>query len=84
VSISFWRPVKNGWQFEQISRCSSGLVDLVFQVAPHAQRASTSKYFGWIPCFTANSLGIPGNLYYTRHVEPRWWPPSPLDVAREL
>ena len=23
VSISFWRPVKNGWQFEQISRCSS-------------------------------------------------------------
>src|SRR6185503_1594155 len=62
VSISFCRPVKKGWQFEQISRCSSGLVDLVFQVAPHAHRASTSKYFGWIPCFTANSLGIPGNL----------------------
>jgi hypothetical protein len=42
VSISFCRPVKNGWQFEQISRCSSCLVDLVCQVAPHAQRASTS------------------------------------------
>src|SRR5262249_33133635 len=26
VSISFCRPVKNGWQFEQISRCSSFLV----------------------------------------------------------
>src|SRR5207342_2468674 len=34
VSISFWRPVKNGWQFEQISRCSCGLVDRVFQLAP--------------------------------------------------
>src|SRR4029077_20315953 len=56
VSISFCRPVKNGWQFEQISRCSSGLVDRVFQVAPHAQRASTSKYFGWMASFTANSL----------------------------
>src|SRR4051812_33518751 len=38
VSISFWRPVKNGWQLLQISRCSSGLVDRVFHVAPHAQR----------------------------------------------
>jgi very-short-patch-repair endonuclease len=27
VSISFWRPVKNGWQAEQISRRISGLVD---------------------------------------------------------
>jgi len=42
VSISFWRPVKNGWQLLQISRCSSGLVDRVFHVAPHAQRASMS------------------------------------------
>ena len=42
VSISFWRPVKNGWQFEQISRCSSFFVERVFHVAPHAQRASTS------------------------------------------
>src|SRR5205807_9744000 len=42
VSISFCRPVKKGWQFEQISRCSSGLVERVFHVAPHAQRASTT------------------------------------------
>ena len=42
VSMSFCRPVKNGWQFEQISRCSSYLVDRVFHVAPHSQRASTS------------------------------------------
>src|SRR5204862_4752057 len=46
VSISFWRPVKNGWQLLQISRCSSGLVDRVFHVAPHAQRASMSWYLG--------------------------------------
>jgi len=46
VSISFCRPVKNGWQFEQISRCSSGLVDRVFHVWPHAQRATTSWYLG--------------------------------------
>jgi hypothetical protein len=42
VSTSFCRPVKNGWQLLQISRCSSGLVDRVFHVAPHAQRASIS------------------------------------------
>src|SRR5689334_14360779 len=42
VSISFWRPVKKGWQAEQISRCSSGLVDRVLNVFPHAQRTSTS------------------------------------------
>jgi hypothetical protein len=42
VSTSFWRPVKNGWQLLQISRCSSGLVDRVFHVAPHAHRASIS------------------------------------------
>ena len=46
VSISFCRPVKNGWQFEQISRCRSGLVDRVFQLAPQAQRTVTSWYFG--------------------------------------
>ena len=46
VSTSFWRPVKNGWQLLQISRCNSGLVDRVFHVAPHAQRASISWYFG--------------------------------------
>ena len=64
VSISFCRPVKNGWQFEQISRCSSCLVERVFHVAPHAQRASTSWYLGWMPSFTASSLGFPGNLDY--------------------
>jgi hypothetical protein len=42
VSISYWRPVKNGWQAEQISRCSSGLVERVMNVLPHAQRTSTS------------------------------------------
>ena len=31
VSISFCRPVKNGWQLLQISRCSSGLVERVVQ-----------------------------------------------------
>ena len=51
VSISFCRPVKKGWQFEQISRCSSGFVERVFQVAPQAHLASTSWYFGWIPGF---------------------------------
>ena len=63
VSISFCRPVKNGWQFEQISRCSSGFVDRVFHVAPHAQRASTSWYLGWMPSFTACSL-VPRELYW--------------------
>ena len=42
VSISFWRPVKNGWHAEQISRCSSGLVERVLNVLPQAQRTSTS------------------------------------------
>ena len=46
VSSSFCLPVKNGWQLEQISRCSSGLVEWVFHVAPHAQRASTAWYLG--------------------------------------
>src|SRR5205823_6115018 len=56
VSISFWRPVKNGWQAEQISRCSSGLVERVLNVLPHAQRTSTSSYFGWMPSFTVSFL----------------------------
>ena len=46
VSINFCRPVKNGWQAPQISRCSSFLVERVLNVLPHAQRASTSWYFG--------------------------------------
>src|SRR4029079_5210739 len=68
VSSSFCLPVKNGWQLEQISRCSSGLVDRVFQVVPHAQRASTSKYLGGIASFTACSLAYPGNRHYTRRL----------------
>lgn len=46
VSMSFWRPVKNGWQAEQISKCSSGFVERVLKVLPQAQRTSTSWYFG--------------------------------------
>ena len=38
VSISFWRPVKNGWQEEQIStRISPLCVELVLKVWPQAQ-----------------------------------------------
>jgi hypothetical protein len=38
VSISFWRPVKNGWQDEQIStRISPLCVELVLKVWPQAQ-----------------------------------------------
>src|SRR5262245_17282492 len=45
-------PVKNGWQFAQISRCrSSFFVDRVVQVAPHAQRTLLTLYSGWIPVF---------------------------------
>src|SRR5688572_16251521 len=46
VSISFCRPVKNGWQAAQISRCRSGLVERVLNVLPHAQRTSTASYLG--------------------------------------
>src|SRR5688572_5787460 len=70
VSINFWRPVKKGWQAAQISRCSSGLVDRVLNVLPHAQRASTSWYFGWMPSFTANSLSLDGNPDYSAYVFP--------------
>ena len=42
VSRSFCRPVKNGWQAAQISRWSSGFVERVLNVFPHAQRAITS------------------------------------------
>src|SRR3954465_5752918 len=66
VSSSFCRPVKNGGQFEQISRCSSGLVDLVCQVAPHAQRASTLWYLGWMFSFTATPCLLQGNSDYTQ------------------
>src|SRR5262249_53348630 len=68
VSMSFCRPVKNGWQFEQISRCSSGFVDRVFHVFPQAQRATTSWYFGWIACFTAVSLALWAKDHYSRSI----------------
>jgi len=42
VSTSLLLPVKNGWQFEQISSRSSFLVLFVFHVVPHAQWTSTS------------------------------------------
>src|ERR1700730_5656697 len=65
VSVSFCRPVKNGWQFEQISRRSSFFVERVFHVAPQAQRTSTSWYFGWIPSLTASSLGVSTKDHYS-------------------
>jgi hypothetical protein len=37
VSISFCLPVKNGWQAEQMSRCSSVAVERVSQLLPQAQ-----------------------------------------------
>ena len=37
VSTIFCLPVKNGWQAEQISTRSCGLVDRVSNVLPHAQ-----------------------------------------------
>ena len=42
VSISRCLPVKNGWQFEQISSRSSFLVERVVQVAPQAQWTFTT------------------------------------------
>src|SRR5581483_4382710 len=43
VSISFCLPVKNGWQFEQISTPMSPLwVERVIKVLPHAQCTRTS------------------------------------------
>ena len=60
VSISFWRPVKNGWQLLQISRCSSGLVDRVFHVAPHAQRASIVEVLRVNPFLHSSSFRGPG------------------------
>src|SRR3954451_17571094 len=43
VSTSFCLPVKNGWQFEQISRPMSPLwVERVVNTLPHAQCTRTS------------------------------------------
>src|SRR5215471_5084314 len=47
VSTSFCLPVKNGWQFEQISTAMSPLwVDRVINVLPQAQCTRTSLYAG--------------------------------------
>src|SRR5579872_981729 len=47
VSMSFCLPVKNGWQFEQISTPMSPLwVERVINVLPHAQCTRTSLYAG--------------------------------------
>src|ERR1041385_7937311 len=55
VSTSFCLPVKNGWQFEQISRLMAPLcVDRVVNVFPHAQCTRTSSYLGWIAAFIAS------------------------------
>ena len=56
VSISFWRPVKNGWHCEQMSRCRSLLVLRVCHDAPHAQWTVSSWYSGWIFGFTIGVL----------------------------
>jgi len=43
VSISFCRPVKKGWHFEQIStRMSPLFVERVRNVLPHAQMTLSS------------------------------------------
>lgn len=51
VSMIFCVPVKNGWQFEQISTLISPPVDLVLYLLPQAQCTATSRYTGWIPFF---------------------------------
>jgi hypothetical protein len=52
VSTNFCLPVKNGWQFEQISRCNSPAVERVCQVLPQAHRTVAVAYSGWMPAFT--------------------------------
>ena len=49
--MNFCWPVKNGWHSEQTSSLSSGLVDIVINVLPHAQVTLHSTYLGWIPSF---------------------------------
>ena len=56
MSITFFPPpVKNGWQFEQISTVNSPtLEDSTFQVDPHAQRNEVILYSGCILAFIYN------------------------------
>src|SRR6266545_6948893 len=44
-------PVKNGWHFAQTSTCSSGLVEPVVNVLPHAHVTFAWTYLGWIFSF---------------------------------
>ena len=43
VSINFCLPVKNGWQFEQISMPKSPRVENVSWIAPHAQEMRAGR-----------------------------------------
>ena len=69
VSISFCRPVKNGWQLLQISRCSSGLVERVVQ--RRAARAAGNdlvvlRVNPFLHCRLLRGSGK-RSLYQTRH-----------------
>src|SRR5690242_12820056 len=67
VSTSFCLPVKNGWQFEQISRLMAPLwVDRVVNVFPHAQCTRTSSYLGWIAAFIASDTFRGKALFYLK------------------
>src|SRR5260370_31234503 len=67
VSTSFCLPVKNGWQFEQISRLMAPLwVDRVVNAFPHAQCTRTSSYLGWIAAFIASDTFRGKALFYLK------------------
>ena len=48
-STNFCRPVKNGWQLEQISSRKSPMVERVSNVLPQTQDTVAFLYSGWIP-----------------------------------
>src|SRR5690349_20826364 len=56
MSMRCCLPVKNGWQFEHTSTCSSGLVEPVVNVLPQAQVTFAWTYLGWILSFIAVPL----------------------------
>src|SRR5438046_10668030 len=51
MSMRCCLPVKNGWQFEQTSTCSSGFVEPVTNVLPQAHVTFAWTYLGWIFSF---------------------------------
>jgi hypothetical protein len=53
VSISFCLPVKNGWQFEQMSVWISATVERVWNVLPQAHFTVAVAYSGWMSVFMA-------------------------------